>query len=219
TRPIWVYDRTSYPMSSVIFAVVYHSPAGATHPFPSEYEGDLFFSDYYVGFLRRLKGSGGSWAPASAPGQPNTTDWATGLIGASDYFVGPDGSIWYCRQQVNFQNFTGQIRCIVSPQTAGAIPLAESRVKIGPSYPEPARGALTLPIRVAVAGPVDVAIFDVRGRQVRELVRQAWRPAGAQQAITWDGFDDHQRPLAAGVYLARLRSAGTVRSCRVTLLR
>ena len=219
-RPIWVYDRTSYPMASVIFGAVYHVPSGATHPFPSVYEGDLFFSDYYVGFLRRLKGRGNSWSIASTvAGQPNSGDWATGLTGVSDYFIASDGSIWYCRQHVNFAGNSGQIRRIIAPENVGDVPPEEVRTAIGPSYPEPARGFLTLPVHLAVAGRVEVSIFDVNGRRVRNLVHDAWRPAGASESIVWDGLDDERHPVAAGVYLARLHAAGIQRSCRVTLLR
>src|SRR5215470_18990728 len=107
--PIHVYGDGH----SAISAGVYHRSTGPYSGFPPSYDGDYFFSDYYNGALRRLEGSGSSWAiAASVPGQPNATDWATGMDEVSDYALARDGSLWYCRQGVNFAANTGQIRRI-----------------------------------------------------------------------------------------------------------
>ena len=101
--------------AAVICAGAYRAPPGAFLAFPSAYEGDVFVSDYYIGFLRRLKFSAGTWAIAPAvPGQPSSTNWAEGFEFVSDYVVAADGSLWYCRQaDGDFENPTGQIRRIV----------------------------------------------------------------------------------------------------------
>src|SRR5262249_38497051 len=64
----------------IISAGVYRVPASGTWRFPSEYEGDAFFLDYYTGFMRRLHGSGTTWAVATpVAGQPTADHWAEGL--------------------------------------------------------------------------------------------------------------------------------------------
>jgi len=104
--PIYAYDHGSG--NAVMSAGVYRKPAGALGGFPSEYEGDYFFSDYYSGDMWRLKRSGGTWSVAPAvPGQPSSAHWAGGLDSVSDYLLGPDGALWYCNQS------SGQIRRIV----------------------------------------------------------------------------------------------------------
>jgi flagellar hook assembly protein FlgD len=50
------------------------------------------------------------------------------------------------------------------------------------------------------AGPVAVAVFDVRGVQVRDLGES--RSGGSE----WDGRDDDGRPVPSGVYWARVTS-------------
>jgi cysteine-rich repeat protein len=97
--PIAWYDRTGFT-AAIIGAGLYRPvdpPYDAS--FPPEYDGDYFFAEYYQGFVRRIEESGGGvWAPAPAPGQPNATDWATGINGPGDFQPGPDGALWYVSQ-------------------------------------------------------------------------------------------------------------------------
>ena len=81
---VYSFNRSGVP-AAVISAGTYASPLCAPPGgcgFPAEYEGDYFFSDYYAGFLRRLKGSGSSWAIAPpVPGQPGASNWGSGFDG------------------------------------------------------------------------------------------------------------------------------------------
>ena len=56
-----------------------------------------------------------------------------------------------------------------------------------------------------------IQLFDARGRRVRTLVGHG--------ALVWDGCDGRGRPVAAGVYLARARTAVGYAACRVALVR
>src|SRR5262249_51198276 len=53
------------------------------------------------------------------------------------------------------------------------------------------------------AGPVDLAIYDVLGREVRAVARGARLEAGPQ-SLRWDGRDARGREAGAGVYFMRL---------------
>jgi flagellar hook assembly protein FlgD len=65
--------------------------------------------------------------------------------------------------------------------------------------------------------PVDVAVFDVAGRRVRELLRgvelEGW------QSIEWDGRDDVGRETAPGVYFIRLMVGGEEVEQRIARVR
>jgi flagellar hook assembly protein FlgD len=50
-------------------------------------------------------------------------------------------------------------------------------------------------------------LFDVTGRQVRRLAHGTYT-AGAHD-LAWDGRDASGRPMAPGVYLARLKGTHT----------
>ena len=65
---------------------------------------------------------------------------------------------------------------------------------------------------------VELAIFDLAGRQVRTIVAGEVLEAGEHKR-SWDGRDDGGRSVAAGVYLVRVRSGSVAESQRVTLVK
>jgi hypothetical protein len=83
--------------------------------------------------------------------------------------------------------------------------------------PNPFNPRVTLHWRQPTAGRVDLAIFDARGRLVRRLLASD-RPAGTGEAV-WDGRDDGGAGVAAGVYLARMRTSAGAELCKLTLVR
>jgi hypothetical protein len=68
--------------------------------------------------------------------------------------------------------------------------------------PNPARVATTFRFSLPREAGVRLAIYDVSGRRVRELVSEA-RPAG-EHAIGWDLRDERGEAVGAGIYFARL---------------
>jgi hypothetical protein len=50
---------------------------------------------------------------------------------------------------------------------------------------------------------VEIKVYDVAGREVRELANRAFK--AGEHDIVWDGTDNSGRPLARGVYFSRLR--------------
>jgi glucose/arabinose dehydrogenase len=218
--PIAIYDRPSDETASVISAGVYR-PVGCTNcNFPAEYEGDYFFSDFYTGFLRRLKYTDGVWSYAPpVSGQPNATDWATGLRFVSDYLIGPDGALWYCRWADSYViPNSGEIRRIYYQQTPAAV---EARTVAGVSfdapYPSPARGGARFSYALSRDADVRLELFDLAGRAVRRFVPA--RQGAGSHAIAWDGRTDQGLAAPAGVYVARLSAGGTVLTQRFPMVR
>jgi hypothetical protein len=217
TAPIYWFPWSEG--QSMISAGVYRLGAGGAAAFPAAYEGDLFLSDYYGGFLRRLKGGGASWSVAPpVPGQPNSTDWATGLHVVTDWAQAADGSLWYLRQAVNFVANTGEIRSIGFAGPAGATGRAGAGLSLEPPRPSPARGRVTLAFTLPARARVDLGVFDAAGRRVRTLESGAALEAGAH-ASTWDGRDAGGREATAGLYWVRLEAAGERVTRRLVKLR
>ncbi len=81
----------------------------------------------------------------------------------------------------------------------------------------PAVAPVLLRFELAAAGPVRLRIYDLRGRQVRDLLDEV-RPAEAQ-FVPWNGRDDRGRLLPAGAYLLRMEAGGRTLHGKVLLLR
>jgi hypothetical protein len=86
--------------------------------------------------------------------------------------------------------------CIVAATLAAALPATERlRASESASHPGPIQIRYTLP----VAGKVAIAIDDLQGRRIRNLLAEAERKAG-ENVEEWDGRDDRGRLVPPGGY-------------------
>lgn len=73
--------------------------------------------------------------------------------------------------------------------------------------PNPFRSAADMEFTLSTAGPVDLRVYDVLGREVRAIARGERFAAGTQH-LRWDGRRDDGGQASAGVYFVRLQLAG-----------
>lgn len=78
------------------------------------------------------------------------------------------------------------------------------------NYPNPFNPRTVLQFTTAVAGRVDLAIFDLQGRLVLRLIG-GFLPAGSHRQV-WDGQDEAGRSVASGIYVARLAGPSDLRA-------
>jgi hypothetical protein len=83
--------------------------------------------------------------------------------------------------------------------------------------PNPAWGAVRVDFELPRSGDVRLCITDPAGRHVRSLLRG--NLGQGNRTVSWDGRNDHGRPVASGVYLVRVETQGQSRTGRVTVLR
>jgi aminopeptidase N len=104
-------------------------------------------------------------------------------------------------------------------------PVAGAGLEFLPPRPNPSRGATSFAFvlpdprasRVGARGEARLEIFDPRGALVRALDTG---PLGAgPHVLTWDGRDRAGRPVAPGVYEARLTAGGAARMRRIVVVR
>jgi hypothetical protein len=84
--------------------------------------------------------------------------------------------------------------------------------QLGRNVPNPFSVSTELRYAVPSEAVVSLDIYDVQGKKVRNLVSGAV-PAGYHTAV-WDGKDNQKRPVAPGIYYARMVSgsfAGTAK--------
>lgn len=101
------------------------------------------------------------------------------------------------------------------PTAVGAgEPSLPSASNLGQSYPNPFNSTVVIPFHItgsaATTGDdqvyVHLAVYDVLGRHVRDLVRDRLKP-GYYEWL-WDGEDGVGRPLGSGAYFYRLSTVG-----------
>jgi hypothetical protein len=101
------------------------------------------------------------------------------------------------------------------PVTASdAVPSVPAGLQV---FPNPGNPRVTLRFEVPGSGPVDVAIYDLRGRRIVDLVN---RPlARGRHDIVWTGVDASNRAVPSGVYVARVVTDSGVMTSRLALVR
>jgi len=97
----------------------------------------------------------------------------------------------------------------------GKVPEAERPALV--VFPNPAQAAARIRFALPRSGEVRIAVSDVTGRTVRELV-SGRREAGLH-SVAWDGTDSRGRRLGAGVYYCRLTTAGDCAVRRLVMAR
>jgi hypothetical protein len=98
------------------------------------------------------------------------------------------------------------------------VPAAEEvRLTLAGCAPNPFNPRTTTQFTLARSGKAEVAVYDQRGRLVKQLASGV-QPAGAH-SVDWNGTDDRGSTVASGVYIIRLSADSGTRSQRVTLAR
>jgi len=107
---------------------------------------------------------------------------------------------------------------------AGVSPIASRSPSFGSFeaiQPNPASAGVDLRFRLPAAGRVSAQIYDSGGRMVRNLGELAL--GGGLHGLRWDGRNDSQREVEAGLYLVRAQikdgGAGRVLKGRVVIVR
>ncbi|MFA7543558.1 MAG: CapA family protein [Candidatus Cloacimonadaceae bacterium] len=85
------------------------------------------------------------------------------------------------------------------------------------SYPNPFRSELKIDFEADGKAPVQLAIYNLRGQKVRELI-SGEVPKGKHQ-ISWDGKDQRGKAVAAGVFIVKYSSGPKSAMRKVIYLR
>jgi hypothetical protein len=85
------------------------------------------------------------------------------------------------------------------------------------NYPNPFNASTTISYQLDDQSSVALAIYDLSGRKVNQLVNEI-QPAGNHQVI-WDGQDMDGQVVSTGVYFYRLEAEGQTSTKRMVLLK
>ena len=85
------------------------------------------------------------------------------------------------------------------------------------NHPNPFNPTTTVEYGIPVTGHVQLVIYDVLGRHIKTLV-DGQHATGHFQA-TWDGTDEHNLPIAAGVYFCRMEAGEFVKVIKLAFVK
>jgi hypothetical protein len=106
---------------------------------------------------------------------------------------------------------------LVVGSASGTPDVVPATLRLHAAQPNPFNPSTSLRFDVPTAGFVRLAVYDLAGRLVRTLVAEELK--AATHTATWDGCNDSGRPVGAGIYAARLESAGGVETVGLSLVK
>jgi hypothetical protein len=84
--------------------------------------------------------------------------------------------------------------------------------------PNPFNPSTTIAFDLPGDSEVSLAVYDLQGRLVRDLLAAARFPAGSHQKL-WDGRDDRGQVVASGIYFYRFTAGRESRVGKLTMLK
>ena len=155
---------------------------------------------------RSVLASGGGRCQSSAFVVTGTLGQAaTGTVSGGEFVVG--GGFW---------GGGGLILTAVPGEAAD--PEGPAVFRAHPPRPNPFNPSTTIMYELPFTGPVQLTIYDVLGRVIRCLRDGEIEQRGRHEA-TWNGKDDTERAVAAGVYIYRLKAGVNSASRRLILVK
>ena len=92
-----------------------------------------------------------------------------------------------------------------------------SDYKIHQNYPNPFNPVTTLSYELAKAGPVNIVIYDMNGRIVKNLLNK-YQNAGLN-SIKWDATSDQGKQVSAGMYIYSIETPGIKQSKKMLFIK
>ncbi len=96
--------------------------------------------------------------------------------------------------------------------------LPAANFALHPCFPNPFNPVTTISFDLQEAASINLAIYDVAGKLVRELIRAEAKDAGRHE-VMWNGRDDSGRIASAGIYLYKLDADGYSETRRMALVK
>jgi hypothetical protein len=120
---------------------------------------------------------------------------------------------WYQLESVDFQGETQ----MYGPVSATPMEVLPKDYLLLQNFPNPFNPRTWISYQLLHAGPVTIRIYNVYGQLIDTLVDEE-HTSGAYR-VSWNGLDLSGSPAASGVYFCQLRSAQSVETIKMILLR
>ncbi len=87
------------------------------------------------------------------------------------------------------------------------------------AYPNPFNPTTSIDYNVANPGTVSIIIYDMLGREVKELVNEFVMPSNEAYTVMWDGTNNSGSLVSSGTYFYRMMSSDFVDTHTFTLMK
>lgn len=156
--------------------------------------------------------TGGLWDANGNHNWPVHANWTTGIVFPSNEILrfGIGGAA-YPASTVCWSGY------LVPNATSSANPTPETPQLGMRAAPNPATKDVELSFDLAKRQSVVLAVFSVEGRRIRTLQRGTLE--AGHHRLAWDGLDDRGKPVADGMYFARLEAAEGSRTTSIVRMR
>jgi len=134
------------------------------------------------------------WGVYTIPNIPQGVYSITATL--TDYQTYTHDNIVIMANQVTTHNIT------LSPVSESDIVMTLLHTQLKGNYPNPFNPETTIYFDMALAGLIQIEVFNIKGSKVKNLLNGYIGSGGYQ--IVWDGHDDLGRPVSSGVYFYRL---------------
>ena len=88
------------------------------------------------------------------------------------------------------------------------------------AYPNPFNPTTTIEYNIETAGNVSIVVYDLMGREIKELVNEFKSPLNnGTYSIMWDGTNNSGNIVSSGMYIYRMISNDFTKTHRLTLMK
>lgn len=132
----------------------------------------------------------------------------------------PDlGTYYYWLQMLEMDGSVSYTNHVLVTIEAGTEPIPEiiKVTTLKNAFPNPFNPVINISYDIAIAGHVNLAIYNLKGQKIRTLVSESKAPASYQS--TWDGKDSSGRTVSSGSYLIKMQAPGFDTTRRITLMK
>nr|MDK2851528.1 hypothetical protein [Candidatus Cloacimonadota bacterium] len=85
------------------------------------------------------------------------------------------------------------------------------------NYPNPFNPSTTINFSLPTKAQTRLVIYNVRGQKVKVLLSDTLDCGN--HSVVWNGRDDSNRPVASGIYFARLEQSGATKISKMMLMK
>lgn len=123
------------------------------------------------------------------------------------FYVGDDTGLYLQHRLVYYYD-------VFTHNEDPVVPVISNDLSISPN---PFRETTTLSYKLSQSCPVEISIYDLKGRLIRSFPRVI--KTSGDHTTGWDGSDDEGNRVSSGIYIVRQKTSGVVRSAKAILIK